>query len=613
MSSISKYIKVHPDVLVQWTFDNENYVSENYKIITNLSDNKKRSFLSTHGLNIENLNLVQIDPVLRKYTVVDPGKFNFLKEQDFSSAPTPYDTVKVYFPTNYDFSFNNFIGFYMKIFTYGFENRNIYELSNIFFDESDPYSGSTLINLSIPFIYDEKEWGKYFEFQVPSINFISNQRIIDNTQNIVYPNTINSNLALSEGLSQTGPIFVDYQFIITKENTLGTNYFFVTESYRTSFPKTPEFETLSVQIQESTDGDFFEIYGTYGESNENLDNFIEEMMVKGRRIRIEYDVYLYEENIQTSKQTFAVTDSFSQKLYYRPIITFSNTTAAIKVEMRVIDLIDMSQISRFTTIGIRQNIQKYGKKLISLDITNINKLKIYNAKPDQIILSKDYLSGTITTEVIQVPYPQLIEVGKIVANSPKSQNGYKGMGLLNIIITPFDNIIQFRLGTMSAQNQLELYNLAQILQNSDLLLIFKSDSEVIEKSIYKETTNDYTNGIINYKIDENDLNVLKKIYDKGYTNFYLTLNSNNIKTLLYSGTYTFFEDIVFIDDNSTTIQDQNIKDPSPPATTTDEWQQGFLAGMSNNWTPNPGKTVLIYVKYKNSTSATITPVSTNAS
>ena len=603
MANVSKYIKVHPSVLVQWTFDSENYVSENYKIITNLQENKKRSYLSTHGLNIEESNLFQIDPVLRKYAVVDPGKFNFLKEQDFSSAPVPYDIVKVYFPTNYDFSFNNYIGFYMKIYAYDYRNQSICELSNIFFDESDPLSGSTMINLAIPFIYDETEWGKYFEFQIPSINYISNQRIIDNTQNIVLPNTINANLS-TEGLSQTGPIFVDYQFIITKEATLGTNYYYITESYKTSFPKTPEFETLGVQIKESSDGDFFEIFGTYGESNENLDNFVEEMNVKGRRIRIEYDVYLYEENIQTSKQTFAVTSNFSETLKYRPIIIFSNTTAAIKVEMRVIDLIDMSQISRFTTYGIRQNIQKYGKKLMSLNVQNINKLKIYNAKPDQIVLNKDYLSGNIQTEIIKVPYPQLIEVGKIVANSPKSQNGYKGMGLLNIIITPFDNIVQFRLGKMSSQNQLELYNLAQILQNSDLLLIFKSDTEVIEKQIYKETSNDYANGIINYKINENDLSVLQKIYDKGYTNFYLTLVSNNIKTLLYSGTYTFFEDIVFVDDNLN-IPDDNLKEPEPPAVEETSTNSG--------WTPKPGKTLIIYVKYRNSATTSTTTASNQSS
>jgi len=603
MAQISKYIKVHPSVLLQWTFDNENNITENYQVITNLGENKKRSFLSTTGLNVMADNLFQIDPVLKKYAVVNPKKFNFLQEQDYSTPPIPYDKVRIYLPTSYDFQFNNYIGFYLKVFTYGYGNNTIYDLSNIFYDDSNPTS---LLNLAIPFIYDEQEWGKYFEFQIPSINFISNQRIMSNVTNVTIPNSLNANLTLNEGLSQTSPIFVDFQFIMNKETVLGTTYYYNTESNKTSFAKAPEYDTLAVQIVEATDGDFFEIYGTYGESNENLQTFVNEVETKGRRIRIEYDIYLYEENIQTNKQTIVVTggptDDFTKKIYYRPIITFANTTAAIKVEMRVIDLIDMSTISRYATYGITTHIQKYGKKLVSLNISNINKLKIYNAKPEQIILKND-ATNNIRTEIVKVKYPQLIEVGKVVVNSPKSVNGYRGMGLLNVVITPFDNILQFRIGTLSTSNQLEIYNLSAILQNSDLLLIFKSDSESIEKSIYQESTNDYEHGIINYKINENDLSVLKKIYDKGYTNFYLTLSSNNIKTLLYSGTYSFFEDIKFLDDN-VNIPDQSLKEPNTTPVTENINPQ--------TWNPSTGKTVIIYVKYKNSTIVSNTTSNTSS-
>ena len=158
---------------------------------------------------------------------------------------------------------------------------------------------------------------------------------------------------------------------------------------------------------------------------------------------------------------------FTKKILYRPILTFSNTTAAIKVDMKVIDLVDMSTIERFTSIGLDNNIQKYGKKLISLNVQNLNKLKIYNSKPDEIVLGKDYFSGNVTSEIIKVYAPQLVEVGKIIVNSPTSTTDYKGMGLLNLIVTPFDNIIQFRLAIIpqtnsGTANQLEIYDLSNI-------------------------------------------------------------------------------------------------------------------------------------------------------
>ena len=269
--------------------------------------------------------------------------------------------------------------------------------------------------------------------------------------------------------------------------------------------------------------------------------------------------------------------------------------------MRVIDLVDMSTISRFTTIGLNSNIQKYGKKLISLNIANINKLKIYNAKPDEIILGNDYFSSNLITEIIKVNSPQLVEVGNIVVNSPKSSNSYKGMGLLNLIITPFDNIIQFRLGKMSNTNQLELYDMSQILNNAEVTLVFKSDTESIEKSIYNEADNDYKNGIINFKIVENDLQVLKKIYDKGLTNFYLTITSNNIKTLLYSGTFTFYQDIKFID-TTVNVTDTNSQIEAPGSSSTSGTSG---TSTSNEQWPKAGRTVIIYTKYRATATSTL--------
>jgi len=601
MAKVSKFMKLNTNILMEWVFDSEHYISENYKVITNLNDNKKRSFLSTTNLNNKANSIFQLDSVLKKYALIDTSKYNFLQEQDYNSAPIQYDVIRLYLPTNYNFVFNGYVGLYLKILAYGYYNKNIYELSNIFFDSTNT-SNSGLTQLAIPFIYDEQEWGKYYEFQIPSIDYLSNQRLLSNSGNTVWDNSINDNLTLGEGLSQTSPIFIDVQYLNAKEVVLGTTYYYAAESYRSSFPKSPEYNTLAVRIQESTEGDFFEMFGTYGESNENLDNFVRDMENKGRKIRIEYDIYLYEENIQTNMQTVSVTggvnDDFTKKILYRPILTFSNTTAAIKVTMRVIDLIDMSTIERYTSIGLNSNIQKYGKKLISLNVTNLNKLKIYNSKPDEIVLGKDYFSGNLVTEIIKVNSPQLIEVGKIIVNSPSSSNDYKGMGLLNLIITPFDNILQFRLAIVpqtnsGTVNQLELYDLSNILNNSEIVLTFKSDTESVEKSIYNEADNDYKNGIVNFKIVENDLIVLKKIFSKGYNNFYLTIISNKVKTLLYSGTFSFFEDITFVEQNSSVTITDTSNVIQPPTSTVSTTADPSLI----EW-PKAGRTVIIYTKYK---------------
>ena len=213
MANVSKYMKLNPNILMEWIFDSENFMSENYKIITNLSENKQRSFLSTTNLNNINNNLFQLDPALKKYTQVDTVKYNFLQQQNYTTAPSQYDTVRIYLPTSYNFVTDGYIGMYLKIFAYGYYNQNIYELSNIFFDATNS-NNSGLTNLAIPFMYDQLEWGQYYEFQIPSVNYISNQRVTSNTGNTVWENSINYNLTLGEGLSQTTPIFVNFQYLI---------------------------------------------------------------------------------------------------------------------------------------------------------------------------------------------------------------------------------------------------------------------------------------------------------------------------------------------------------------------------------------------------------------
>jgi hypothetical protein len=183
MAKVSKFMKLNPNVLMEWIFDSENNISEPYKVITNLNENKKRSFLSTTNLNNKNNNLFQLDSVLKKYTVFNTQKYNFLQEQDYSTALVQYDTVRIYLPTNYDFSFNGYIGLYLKIFAYGFYNNNVYELSNIFFDSTNS-SNSGLTQLAIPFMYDEQQWGKYYEFSIPSIDAVSNQRTETSASNL---------------------------------------------------------------------------------------------------------------------------------------------------------------------------------------------------------------------------------------------------------------------------------------------------------------------------------------------------------------------------------------------------------------------------------------------
>jgi hypothetical protein len=62
------------------------------------------------------------------------------------------------------------------------------------------------------------------------------------------------------------------------------------------------------------------------------------------------------------------------------------------------------------------------------------------------------------------------------------------MGVLNIILTPFDNVMKFQIGKQdSAVSPITPYDLSAIMMNSKLNLVFKSDTKMIEKEIYYQS------------------------------------------------------------------------------------------------------------------------------
>ena len=555
----TKLVNLNPNILLEYEY-NSNIISENYQVWSNLQTSQ-RNFVSTTNINDINHNLFQVDGVLKKYAKIDTSKFNFLRIQNYFTAPVIYDKITLYFPTNYNFE--SFIGFYLNINSLDYYNKNKYWFSNYFYDKTDiqvingvnEYA-EDIMNMSQPFLYNGKEWGKYIQFYIPSLQVVSNQRDINTNVNRVTPDSINDHLTNGLGLSINNPIFIEFSFISSKQNSFGTDYYYLGDTAKLSISRQPEYQSLGVTIQESTQGDFFEIFGTYQNSNENLDDFVNDLVNQGKKINIEYVVTLFEENLVSGfPTTFLVTENFSQKIEYRPIIKYSNTTAAIDVEMKVMDLVDNSSISRLSSIGLTSNLLKYGKKLAMLDVSTVTKPKIYNYKADKI-MNFGTTQNQTNLNVVKVSYPVLVNNYKILAsNYVNSQNDYKSMGTLNIILTPFDNIMKFQIGIQtSANSPIIPYDLSQILLNSTLSLVFKSDTQMIEKNIfYQSGDNNYQMGVVVFKVNQEDIPILKTMVKNGFDNFYLILNANNVKSLLYSGKVKIFENIKFVDIQKSTV------------------------------------------------------------
>jgi hypothetical protein len=550
MANSSKFIKLHSNILLEWTYDSTNLISEDYNIVNDLISNK-RGFMSKSGFNTLENSVFVIDPIIKKYAKINVSKYNYLKTESYSSSYIQYDNLKIHIPTTYSFSDNGYVGLYIRIYTYDYNNKNVIDFSSIIYDDTELNSNIQL-TLNKEFLYDEQSWGKYITYNIPSINTVSKQRSSTTNSNTPTPNSINLNLTQSNGISETSPIFIEFSYIINREEILGNTYYNMSDIFTKSISKIPEYLQLSANVKKSNDGDYFEIYGSYGGDNESMDEFIDELNSKGRKVKIEYEVTLFEENILMNTQTYIVTENYTKKLWYRPVLSFTNTTASIDVTMKIIDLIDNSQIDRFASLSLTKDIFKYGKILTRINIDNAWKPKIYNMKNNTNVVDSALTNTNIQTNNIsltKVNYPIISDRIAILINSaPSTNDDYKSMGLAEIIINPFGNTIKFDIAKyIDDDNNVTPFNLTEILENSELTLSFKNNEEFLEKSYWQETDiNDFENGIIVYRIEQSDLLTLNKISSDNY-NFYLTIKSEatGIRSLLYSGKWVNFDDVTF--------------------------------------------------------------------
>jgi hypothetical protein len=378
MPKISKYLKVDKNVLLEYVYDSENNLSEAYDVLVNTRD-RRQSYLatSTSGTNnTQGNSLFKLDTLSNSYGKINPSFYSFLSVRNYStSTPIRHDTLRVHLPINW--TFGEYLGFYVRIFAYDTLNQQTYDLSNFYFDMTD--SGQTyLLNFtSPPLLFQEKLWGKNIQIEIPALSELAAQRIGTRPKE----NSVNSNLTNGNGLSSTIPIFIDFHFINNIQTVNGISTYILSPKVSVSLPQTPEYEDLGLMIENSPNGDFFEIYGTYNGTIAGFDQFIEDSYYQGHRYYVQYSITMYEQNIRGKTITAVVTENFTETIEFRPIIKFSTTTAIIDVEMRLIDAVDETYIIRRASYGMLQDeVSRYSLNLIKINLKNANKPKIYNIK-----------------------------------------------------------------------------------------------------------------------------------------------------------------------------------------------------------------------------------------
>lgn len=378
MAKTSKFIKLDKNILFEYVYDDSNNLSESYDVLVNNKD-KNLSYIafdtSITGNTIGN-QLFRVDAVSNRYGKVNPNYYSFLQIKNFSSVtPLRHDTIKVHLPINW--TFGEYLGFYVKVYAFDVLNQKTYDISNFYFDMTDISQQYLMQFNAPPLLFGEKLWGKNITINIPSVNAVASQRV----NNLPKVDSVNSNLTEGNGLSLNSPIFIDFHFITSVQTINGISTYLLAPKITTTIPQSPEFENLGLVVRNSPNGDFFEIYGTYNGTAAGLNQFINDAYFQNSRYYIQYTITTFEQNIRGKSITTIVTEDFAEPIDFRPIIKTSTTTAIIDVEMRLIDAVDDSYILRRASYGMLQDeVSKYSIKLIKINLDKANKPKIYNIK-----------------------------------------------------------------------------------------------------------------------------------------------------------------------------------------------------------------------------------------
>jgi hypothetical protein len=593
MAKISKYIKLDKDILLEYIYNEGNLLSEPYNILVDSRD-RRQSYMagvdSSTGNGIGN-QLFKVDSVSGKYAKVNPDYYSFLQVSDYGSGtPVRHDTLKFHVPINW--TFGEYLGFYVKIYGFDTSNTRIYDLCNFYFDMTD-ISQQYLLNFtSPPLLFQEKLWGKNVQIDIPALNDLSSQRV----NNSPRENSINANLTGGAGLNMTSPIFIDFHFIKSVQTINAITSYLLTPKVTSTVPQTPEFERLGLVIQHSPNGDFFEIFGTYNNTISGFNQFIDESYNIGHRYYVQYNVTMYEQNIRGKTTTVTQHENFNETVDYRPIIKYSTTTAIIDVEMRLIDAVDDSYILRRASYGMLQDeVSKYSIRMMKINLSNASKPKIYNIKssidPSLVGISNSMgritkpvsqtkaatgiisnsSTPSVTIQTVKVPFPVLTEKFNIIGKSDNAivdKTTFFGLGKITIVIYPFDNVIKFVLadGTPTTPNYLNMTGLGEIK------MVFKNTTDVVEIPLYSETEINLAIGQIAFKITESKVSTLRKIENSGINIFYITSTNQGLSTAIYTGLYKLYDTTNNASQLNSEAPSSNsnpsiIKDPNLPSET----------------------------------------------
>lgn len=458
-----------------------------------------------------------------------------------------YDRVRVHIVSGY--RLEDLSGLIIQVYGREAMTSNISVLANNVFLNSDDRD---ILNPK-PILLGDRMYDRYIELLVPSIKGINSDFYANpnNPISLGYQYT-SDNL----GILYNSAIYVKAYEINKTEKLNGNLFLYTSDSYEVNVNQEDMYSSLSANIYESPDGDYFEYYPTY--AGNFIEDFISQLNDAGGDYVVINDIEVYEQvgldNILTFSFSQVQSSGFDGPLDFRPIIKYASSAVTFSVDysFRIYNKTNGFQlIRRASTTSF--NPRKYGRQLDKITLAQQSyPFKVYNkvyGNSPVSFIGNDY-STSFSTIYVPVFYESrnIVVQNKTVLSSGTNpidpsfyQSIYFGQGDARIYISDFESYFKFTI------NQIDTISGAITpidLTAGEILIAFKDATGNMVKipAQPSDTNSSLAQGELIFKLPDT---LKKKIFTTNTVQpFYiLSLTTGSNETLLYSGTVDKIENI----------------------------------------------------------------------
>ena len=459
-----------------------------------------------------------------------------------------YDTIRLHLRTGYSFNGRNKEGFLIQV---GAKRAD--GVSNIFSSVVYKNSSNFEIQNPAPFIMGDAMFSKYVEIKVPALVHM------DGGVNMAFQNSFFGATSTTTTLNTTSNYNISFKLIdsiVTEDidngsgGTLQQEYINVSDTTDMVIAQEDEYADLTVNVAESTNGDYFEISGRKDSLISNFEGYIlNRIQNSSDDISVLYEVEVSEQIsasfLNTYKTTFVHTQDFDQPILFRPVIINSGIAVSflLRVTMRIYNATDNTQIVKVNTLTYNRP-KKYGKQLEKIQINGGANL-IYNKLPNTSVNRE--LNGFINSIRPDVGETKYVKVALDKYNVVAAQNELIGNSADGVSLgdANFKAEGECELRISGASNTLVRFTLANLIEG-DYRAIDLVGAENIKLILDNGTTQysdshdptfpgiDLSNGEVMFKIGTSFAGTFAGIGSTG--TFYIVLEYGDGNTSrLYDG------------------------------------------------------------------------------